>query len=346
VPIVRTVLITGGAGFMGGNFVRYWHRHHPDDHILVLDNLTYAGNPDNIPFYMRNGDRQFEFWYGTICNGELVDSLVARADTIVHFAAETHVARSIFDNRVFYETDILGTQTLSTAVVRHYRTVERFIHISTSEVYGTSEYEPMDEEHPLNPCSPYASAKCGADRLVYSFVKTYGLPAVILRPFNQYGPYQHLEKVIPRFITSALEDKPLTVHGDGHAKRDWLYVEDTCERIEKVIEAPVDRVRGEVFNLGSGECYSVVEIAEKILRMLNKPVSLMVHIGDRLGQVQNHISSTEKAREVLQIRPGRSFEEGLMETVNWYESNELWWRRIQWMRCVKVRTKSGDEEWH
>ena len=343
---MRVVLVTGGAGFIGGNFVRYWHRRHPADKVMVLDNLTYAGNPDNIPFHMKNSDSQFEFWYGNVCNGELVDSLVARADTIVHFAAETHVARSIFDNRVFYETDVLGTQTLATAVVRHYRSVERFVHISTSEVYGTSVSEPMDEEHPLNPCSPYASAKCGADRLVYSFIQTYGIPAVILRPFNQYGPYQHLEKVVPRFITAALEDRPLTVHGMGQAKRDWLHVEDTCERIEKVIEAPIETVRGEVFNLGSGESYSVVEVAHKILKLLNKSEDLIQNIGDRLGQVQNHISSTEKASTVLGIKPGRSFEDGLAQTVDWYEDHEAWWRRIEWMRCVRVMTKSGEMELH
>ena len=343
---MRVVLVTGGAGFIGGNFVRYWHRRHPADKVMVLDNLTYAGNPDNIPFHMKNSDSQFEFWYGNVCNGELVDSLVARADTIVHFAAETHVARSIFDNRVFYETDVLGTQTLATAVVRHYRSVERFVHISTSEVYGTSVSEPMDEEHPLNPCSPYASAKCGADRLVYSFIQTYGIPAVILRPFNQYGPYQHLEKVVPRFITAALEDRPLTVHGMGQAKRDWLHVEDTCERIERVIEAPIETVRGEVFNLGSGESYSVVEVAHKILKLLNKSEDLIQNIGDRLGQVQNHISSTEKASTVLGIKPGRSFEDGLAQTVDWYEDHEAWWRRIEWMRCVRVMTKSGEMELH
>lgn len=343
---MRTILVTGGAGFIGSNFIRYWYRNFPDDTIIVLDNLTYAGNPDNIPFYMKNGNERFEFWYGNICNGELVNSVVERSDIIVHFAAETHVARSIFDNRVFYETDVLGTQTVATAVVKNYKTVERFIHISTSEVYGTGLYEPMDENHPLNPCSPYASAKCGADRLVYSFIQTYDIPAVILRPFNQYGPYQHLEKVIPRFITSALKDEPLTVHGDGKARRDWLYVEDTYKRIEKVINVPIEKIKGEVFNLGSGESYSVLEIAHMILDMLNKAKSLIKHTGDRLGQVQNHISSTEKAAKELGIQPGRSFEDGLKQTIEWYENNESWWRRIEWMKCIKVMTKSGKMESH
>jgi dTDP-glucose 4,6-dehydratase len=342
---MRTILITGGAGFIGSNFVRYWYENY-NDKIIVLDNLTYAGNPDNIPLYIRNDSKKFEFWYGNICNGELVNNLVEKSDIVVHFAAESHVARSIFDNKVFFETDVLGTQTLTTAVVKNHKNVERFIHISTSEVYGTAECEPMDENHPLNPCSPYASAKCGADRLVYSFIKTYDMPSVILRPFNQYGPNQHLEKVVARFITSALMGGQLTVHGDGSAKRDWLYVDDTCERIEKVINAPVEKIKGEVFNLGSGNAISVLNIAQKILEILNKPESLITYIGDRLGQVQHHISSTEKATKVLNIEPGRSIEEGLKQTIRWYADNESWWKRIEWMKNIKIMTKSGTTELH
>lgn len=343
---MKTILVTGGMGFMGSNFVRHWLKNYPDDKIIVLDNLTYAGNPDNIPPDIKNADGHFEFWYGNVCNGELISSLVKRSNIVVHFAAETHVARSIFDNKIFFETDVLGTQTVGTAIVKNHKTVEKFIHISTSEVYGTALYEPMDENHPLNPCSPYASAKCGADRLVYSFTKTYDIPAIILRPFNQYGPYQHLEKVIPRFITSALKDEPLTVHGDGKAKRDWLYVEDTCQRIEKVINIPIERIKGEIFNLGSGESISVIDIAYMILEVLNKPKSLIVHIGDRLGQVQNHQSSTEKATKILGIQPGKPFEEGLRQTIEWYKNNEDWWRRIEWMKRIKIMTKSGEMELH
>ena len=343
---MKTILITGGAGFIGSNFVKHWYKNYPNDRIIVLDNLTYAGNPDNIPLHIRNDNKRFEFWYGNVCNGELVNSLVEKSSTIVHFAAESHVARSIYDNKIFYETDILGTQSVSTAVVKNYKTVDKFIHISTSEVYGTSEYEPMDEEHPLNPKSPYASAKCGADRLVYSFIKTYDIPAIILRPFNQYGPNQHLEKVIPRFITSALNDEPLTIHGGGKAKRDWLYVEDTCHRINKIINSPIEKIKGEVFNLGSGEVLSVMDIANMILDILNKPKSLITHIGDRLGQVQNHCSSTEKATKILGITPGRPFEEGLKQTIEWYKNNEEWWRRIEWMKNIKIMTKSGKMELH
>jgi dTDP-glucose 4,6-dehydratase len=343
---MSTILITGGAGFIGSHFVKLWYEKYPNDKIAVLDNLTYAGNPDNIPLQIRNNNERFEFWYGNVCNGELVESLVEKSDIVVHFAAESHVARSIFDNRIFYETDVIGTQTLATAAVKHYKTIERFIHISTSEVYGTATYEPMDEDHPLNPCSPYASAKCGADRLIYSFVETYDLPAVILRPFNQYGPNQHLEKVVPRFIVSAFNDEPLTVHGSGEAKRDWLYVEDTCRRLEKVINAPIDDIKGEVFNLGSGQAISVIEIANMILDILGKPKSLISYIGDRLGQVQHHISSTQKAAEVLGIEPGRDFKQGLEQTIEWYRKNEDWWRRIEWMKSIKIKTASGKIELH
>ena len=343
---MKTILITGGAGFIGSNFVNYWYKKYSKARILVLDNLSYAGNPDNIPEHTRNDTDRFEFWYGNTCNGELVNNLVERSDIVVHFAAESHVARSIFDNKVFFETDVLGTQTVSTAVVKHFNKVERFIHISTSEVYGTSLYEPMDEEHPLKPYSPYASAKCGADRLVYSFIQTYNIPAVILRPFNQYGPNQHLEKVIPRFITSAIMDEPLTVHGDGSARRDWLHVEDTCERIDKVIGSPLEKVSGEVFNLGSGEVFSVIEIAKMVLDILGKPYDLIDYIGDRLGQVQNHISSTDKAKKILGIEAGRPFKTGLEQTVKWYQENEDWWRKIEWMKCIRVMTKAGKWELH
>ena len=246
----KVILITGGAGFIGSNFFRYMFEKYPNYRFIILDALTYAGNPENIPQEMMT-DERLEFWYGNVCNGELVYNLVEKSDIVVHFAAESHVARSIFDTQIFFKTDVLGTQTVATAVVKTER-VEKFIHISSSEVYGTAVESPMTEDHPLNPMSPYASAKAGADRLVYSYWKTYDIPTIILRPFNQYGPNQHLEKVIPRFITSAILNEPLTVHGTGEAKRDWLYVEDLCKRIDLVIHADLKKVKGEVINLGSG----------------------------------------------------------------------------------------------
>jgi dTDP-glucose 4,6-dehydratase len=343
---MKTIFITGGAGFIGSNFVKYWYKNHPEYKIIVIDNLGYAGNTENIPLFIREDTKRFEFWFGNVCNGELINSLVARSNIVVHFAAESHVARSIYDNHIFYVTDVLGTQTVSTAVVKNKKTIEKFVHISTSEVYGSADYEPMDEEHPLNPKSPYASAKCGADRLVYSFIQTYDIPATIIRPFNQYGPYQHLEKVIPRFITAALKNETLTVHGTGEARRDWLYVEDTCERLEKVILADIDKIKGEVFNLGSGEVFSVLDIAEMVTDILNKPKNLINKIGDRLGQVQHHVSSTNKAAEVLGVTPGRSFKEGLEQTIKWYAENESWWKKIEWMSHVPIMTADGKVEMH
>lgn len=342
---MKKLLVTGGAGFIGSNFVEYWFNRYPDDKITILDALTYAGNPANFSEDMKGSDR-FEFVYGNVINDELVNNLVADADIVIHFAAESHVARSIFDNKIFYMTDVIGTQTVSNAVLKNFKTVERFIHISTSEVYGTALTNPMTEEHPLNPMSPYASAKAGADRLVYSYYTTYGIPAIILRPFNQYGPRQHLEKLIPRFITSALQNEPLTIHGDGSAKRDWLFVGDLCERIASVINVPIDTVKGEVFNLGSGFDLDVLTIAKMILQEVGKSESLITYIGDRLGQVQHHISSTKKAEQVLGMQQGRSFREGLRATVAWYDANHDWWKNLEWMKHIPIRTKSGIIEYH
>ena len=341
---MKTILITGGAGFIGSNFLEYIFRKYPDYHIIVLDALTYAGSPDNIPDDIKSSKR-FEFWYGNVTNGDLMSQLVGRSDIVVHFAAESHVARSIFDNKIFYETDVLGTQAVANAVSRK-KDIDRFIHISTSEVYGTAHTAPMTEEHPLNPLSPYASAKAGADRLVYSYIASYKIPACILRPFNQYGPKQHLEKVIPRFITSALLEEPLTVHGNGNAFRDWLYVQDTCERIDKVLHAPIEKIQGEVFNLGSGFELDVLSIAKLVLQILKKPDDLISHIGNRPGQVDRHISSTSKASEVLGIKPGRSFEDGLEQTIAWYRDHRAWWEKLLWMRHVPIITESGKVEYH
>jgi dTDP-glucose 4,6-dehydratase len=335
---MRTILVTGGCGFIGSNFINYWYDRHPDYRILNLDLLTYAANPENVAEKVRLDRDRYEFWYGNVCNPDLVSSLVARAEVVVHFAAESHVARSLYDNRVFFETDVLGTHAVANAVVKYQQQIRLLAHISTSEVYGTAATEPMTEEHPLNPLSPYAAAKAGADRLVYSYFHTYRIPVAIVRPFNQYGPRQHLEKVVPRFITSALRGVPLELHGGGSAVRDWLYVEDLCERIDKVVAQP-DKVRGEVFNLGSGEALSVREIADTVLDHLGKPRSLCSSIEDRPGQVDKHISSTDKAARVLGVRPGRRFDEGLAQTIDWYRKNEAWWSRIEWMGRANVGSR-------
>ena len=246
----KKILVTGGAGFIGSNFVRHIYKKYPDYKIIVLDALTYAGSIENLPININeNSDERLAFWYGNVKNGELVDTLISQSDVVVHFAAETHVTRSIYDNFLFFETDVLGTQTIANAVLKYKDRIERFIHISTSEVYGTARKEFMDEEHPLMPMSPYASAKAGADRLVYSYWATYEIPAIIIRPFNNYGPYQHLEKAVPRFVTSCILNEPIRVHGDGGAARDYIFVEDACMAIDAVSRSRISPMR-----ITSGSC--------------------------------------------------------------------------------------------
>lgn len=336
----RTLLITGGAGFIGSNFVEYWFNRFTDDRIVVLDALTYAGNPHNFPEELKRSER-FTFYYGNVLNESLVNDLVARSDIVVHFAAESHVARSIYDNKIFYQTDVLGTQVVANAVLKNEKQIERFLHVSSSEVYGTAQTTPMAEDHPLCPLTPYASAKAGADRLVYSYCQTYDIPAVIVRPFNNFGPRQHLEKVIPRFITNALKNEPLTIHGNGSARRDWLYVNDTCLRLEAIIQAPLDKIKGQVFNIGSGYDLDILSVAKKILKRLNRSEDLLTFISDRQGQVHLHQSSTQKAKEILGIKSCLSFDQGLEDTIRWYERNQDWWKPLEWMKEVVLITQDG-----
>lgn len=337
---MRTVLITGGAGFIGSAFIRYLFEHDPHIKLIVLDALTYAGNLDNLPSLVRESSR-LEFWQANVNDFDLVNDLTQRADCVVHFAAETHVARSLYCNRVFFETDVLGTQSVANAVLRWSDRVERFIHISSSEVYGTAAYEPMDEGHPLNPATPYAAAKAGADRLVYSYMVTYDLPAVILRPFNNYGPYQHLEKAVPRLITSVLLDEPFTIHGSGDAARDWIHVDDTARAVARALEAPLKVVRGQVLNIGTGRSISISEIASMVASMMSKPNHPVEYVEDRLGQVVKHIAATEKARKVLGFEPGICFEQGLEKTIRWYSEHTDWWKSQLSLRRVPVKLRNG-----
>src|SRR5256712_8394070 len=244
----KRVLVTGGAGFISSNFIHHLLAKTPYE-VVSLDALTYAGNLENLSGVMSH--ERLSFVHGDVRDADLVRDVVSEVDVIVNAAAESHVEKSIAEGaREFVTTNVEGTQILLDAIRE--APVERFILISSSEVYGTAECVPMDEEHPLNPRSPYAATKAGADRLAYAYFVTYGLPVVIVRPFNNYGPRQHPEKVVPRFITQALQDRPLTIHGDGHASRDWLYVDDDAEAIEAVIAAPLDNVAGEALNGGAG----------------------------------------------------------------------------------------------
>jgi len=343
----KTILVTGGAGFIGSNFVRYIYRNYPDYKIIILDGLTYAGNVENLPVNLNDPkDDRIVFWYGNVRNGELVDTLVSQSDAVIHFAAETHVTRSIYDNFLFFETDVLGTQTVANAVLKYKNNVERFIHISTSEVYGTAIKEKMDEDHPLMPMSPYAAAKAGADRLVYSYWATYELPFSIIRPFNNYGPYQHLEKAVPRFITSCILNEPIRVHGDGSAARDFVFVEDTCRAIDAVVHADLSKVRGEVFNVASSVHRSILSIAQDIVKIMGKEESMIRFTSDRPGQVFRHTGDIAKIEKRLGWRPHVSWEEGLERTIAWYKDNRPWWEKQLWMRAVPIITRSGKKELH
>ena len=344
---MKTFLVTGGAGFIGSNFVHHLYNRYPDYRLLVLDLLTYAGNVDNLPaeFSNSDADARVEFWCGDVRNASLVESLVKRSDVVVHFAAETHVTRSIFDNYHFFETDVLGTQVVANAAVGSDR-MERFVHVSSSEVYGSADAPLMSEDHPLLPLSPYASAKAGADRLVHSYHATYDLPTVIVRPFNNYGPRQHLEKVVPRFITSCILEEPLRVHGDGSATRDWTYVTDTCEALDRIVHCEPKLVVGEVINLGSGEALSVAEIAHRIIQRMGKSEDLVKYIGERPGQVFRHTADRAKAERLIGWQPTLSFDDGLEKTIQWYLEERSWWEKQLGMREIPILTKSGKRELH
>ena len=322
--MAKRVLVTGGAGFISSNFIR--HLLEESEHeIVTLDALTYAGNLENLADVMSHP--RLSFVHGDIRDAGLVRELIEGVDVIVNAAAESHVEKSIEHGASeFVTTNVEGTQILLDAI--RATPVERFILISSSEVYGTAESAPMDEDHALNPRSPYAATKAGADRLAYSYWTTYDLPIVIVRPFNNYGPRQHPEKVVPRFITQALADEPLTVHGDGHASRDWLYVGDDAEAIQAVIDAPIETIAGEVLNIATGVDISVADIAGLVLDAFGKPHHLVRHVPERLGQVDRHIGSTDKAERLLGWTARTGFEEGLERTVAWYRDNEAWWRAI------------------
>jgi dTDP-glucose 4,6-dehydratase len=335
----RTILVTGGAGFIGSNFVRMLYNRYPNYRVLVIDALTYAGSLDNLEGI--DQCERFAFHYGDIRNRDLLDRLVAQSDIVVHFAAESHVSRSIADSASVVSTEVVGTDVVASCVARHKHTIERFIHISTSEVYGTAVRQPMDEEHPLNPASPYAGAKAGADRLVFSYFYTYDLPIVIVRPFNNYGPRQHLEKLVPRLITSCLLDEKLPIHGDGRAARDWVYVEDHCEALDLIMHAPLEQVKGEVFNVGTGTPLSVLDIAKMVVQKTGKDERAFHHIYDRPGQVDLHVASIAKIQRVLGFEPKTSLSDGLDRTIAWYAANEHIWRRQLWLRHIEIETPDG-----
>lgn len=317
---MKNILVTGGAGFIGSNFCRYMLNKYPDYRIVVLDALTYAGNPENLAD-LKDSPR-FEFHQGDIRDKEIVDVLVQKVDAVVNFAAETHVDRSIDDPGSFVLTDVFGVFTLLEAC-RKYGT-ERFLHISTDEVYGSIPEGSFVEGDPLEPNSPYSASKAGGELLVRSYFVTYGLPVLVTRGSNNFGPYQYPEKLIPYFITNALDGKPLPVYGDGKQVRDWIYVLDHCEGIDVVLH---NGVPGKSYNVGGGNERTNIEITKLILSTLGKPESLIKYVSDRPGHDRRY--SIECARtKALGWVPRYEFKDAIKETIDWYVNNEAWWRNI------------------
>ena len=325
---MRTILVTGGAGFIGSNLVYYLAKKYPEDHVIVLDALTYAGSTENLPSSMYLGENpRLHFWYGNVCNSAIVESLVQEADIVIHLAAETHVTRSIYDSLLFFQTDVIGTQTVANAVLKARAKVKRFIHVSSSEVYGTARSELMSETHPLEPTSPYASAKCGADRLVFSYWATYRIPAVIVRPFNNYGPRQHLEKVVPRFITGMLLNEPLSVHGGGQSARDFIHVDDTCRGIDASCRHRGNLWRGRCSIWHRGNTAQFAQLPMTLSRSWTADSHSIQSVGERPGQVIRHSGDWSKIKGILNWEPQISWQEGLKQTVQWYTDNKPSWTK-------------------
>lgn len=318
------ILVTGGAGFIGSNFVRYMLEQHPGDEIVNLDTLTYAGNLENLSDI--EDDPRYTFVKGDITDRATVGQIVSNGvDAIINFAAESHVDRSIEDPGVFVRTNIMGTQVLLDAARAH--GVSRYIQVSTDEVYGALGATGMfTETTPLKPNSPYSASKAGADMLVRAYHNTFGLPVNITRCSNNYGPYQFPEKLIPLMIANALEDKELPVYGDGMQVRDWLHVKDHCSAIDTVLRKGVP---GEVYNIGGNNEKANIEIVKLILGTLEKPESLIRHVTDRPGHDRRYAIDNTKITTELGWTPAYTFETGMAETIDWYLTHRSWWERIR-----------------
>lgn len=315
------LLVTGGAGFIGSNFIRYILTKHPSYSVVNLDKLTYAGNLENLRDI--EADPRYRFVQGDICDAALVREIARGVDAIVNFAADTHVDRSIIDAGDFIRTDVFGTFTLLEAV-KELR-IPRYLQISTDEVYGSIQRGAFRESDPLNPSNPYSASKAGGDLLARAYGTTYKLPVIITRSSNNFGPYQYPEKIIPLFITNALEDRPLPLYGDGKNVRDWLYVLDNCAAIDLVLRKGQD---GEVYNIGGGTEVENLVLTRQILRLLGKPESLIQPVKDRPGHDRRYALDCHKLR-ALGWKPAHAFGEALAETVEWYRSHESWWRPLK-----------------
>jgi dTDP-glucose 4,6-dehydratase len=315
------LVVTGGAGFIGSNFVRYMLRRYDDLEVVNLDKLTYAGNLENLRDI--EDDARYTFVKGDICDAALVGETLRGAGAVVNFAAETHVDRSISGPQDFIRTDVLGTHTLLEAARE--LEVARYVQISTDEVYGSTESDSFTEESDLAPSSPYSASKAGADLLVLAYHHTYGTPVVITRSSNNYGPWQYPEKIIPLFVTNAIDDQALPVYGDGLHVRDWLYVDDNCAAIDVVLRTGV---AGEVYNIGGGNEVQNLTLTRRILELLGKSPDLIRYVADRPGHDRRYSVDCAKVR-ALGWTPAVDFEAGLERTVTWYRDSPSWWRTIK-----------------
>lgn len=326
---MRKVLITGGCGFIGSNFIRYLFKNY-DYQIINLDALTYAGNPNNLKDIAQ--DKKYKFIKGRVEDGGLIKKIMKNIDYIIHFAAESHVDRSISDASPFVKTNIIGTQVLLDSVLNS--RVKKFLYISTDEVYGSIIKGKFQENSPFNPTSPYAASKAAADLLVRSYFKTYNLPIVVVRPSNNYGPYQYPEKFIPLMITQALQNKSLPLYGKGKNVRDWLYVEDNCQAIDVVLQK--GKV-GEVYNIGGKSEKKNIEIAKMILKIMKKSKDLIKFVSDRPSHDFRYAISNHKIKKELGWKPEVSLECGIEKTINWYKENRWWWDEV--IRRLKKERK-------
>lgn len=317
----KKALITGGAGFIGSHFIRRFLASHPDWTVTNYDKMTYAGNPANLKDIEKNP--RYQFIQGDICIFQALEKAASGADAFIHFAAETHVDRSIDDDLNFLNTNVLGVRNVLETVKR--LKIPRYIHVSTDEVYGSITEGKATELSTLKPNSPYAASKAAGDLLVRSYRKTFGIPAVIVRSSNNFGPYQFPEKVIPLFITNLLENKKVPLYGKGENRRDWIYVEDNCEAIEIVFERGED---DEVYNIGGGNELSNRELTQKILNHFGKGEEWIEFVTDRLGHDFRYALDASKVKK-LGFRPRHTFDEGLTKTVNWYRSHSDWWQPLR-----------------
>ena len=318
------LLVTGGAGFIGSNFIRYILKKYPDYRVVNLDALTYAGNLENLKDLEKIPN--YEFIKGDICDREVIKSLVSKSDAIVHFAAESHVDRSIMNSENFLKTNIIGTHALLEAAKNNGN--KRFHHISTDEVFGSLGLNDpaFNEETRYDPKSPYSASKAAADHLVRAYHHTYGLPVTISNCSNNYGPYQFPEKLHGLFITNLLEGKKVPVYGDGMQRRDWIFVEDHCEAVDAVLHK--GKI-GETYCVGGGQDRANMEIVREILGLLNVSEDMIEYVKDRPGHDRRYAINFSKLKNELGWQPKTSFEEGMKRTVDWYESNVDWWKKIK-----------------